>query len=103
MEEYKPFAPVAEMPQVSMTTYTPLPVYSQQSQNCWYQEDYHDGYPNSCNPHWHPAGRCCEHGCRLCYCKPWHPVPVGDGILILIALAMVYILFKKFKLCPKTK
>ena len=30
-------------------------------------------------------------------------VPIGDGILILVALAMVYVLFKKFKLCPKTK
>ena len=44
----------------------------------------------------------CGHGhgwghCKHCGCKP-NTVPVGDGILILIALAMVYVLFKKFKL-----
>jgi len=30
-------------------------------------------------------------------------VPVGDGIFILVALAMIYVLFKNFKLCPKMK
>ena len=91
------FTQPAVFPQATLNTYTPSPIYVEQQSNCWHQEDYHNGYPNTCNPYWHVAGRCCQHGCRLCYDKPWNTVPLNDGTFILALFLTVYALFKYFK------
>ena len=88
-DTYVPFSQPVEYISNDIQQYVPGEIYNPNSKTEYshYDKPSHHMF---CR-HGHGWGHC-KHGC----CDP-NQVPVGDGILILIALAMVYVLFKKFK------
>ena len=88
-ETYVPFSEPQDLEYNDIQQYVPGETYNTNSAAKYSHYD-KPSHHNHCR-HGYGWGHC-KHGC----CDP-KPVPVGGGIIILVILAMLYALFKKFK------